>query len=250
MVTHGRVGVARDVEHLRAGPHRGDCARDVRAAHARHDDIGHEQVERAGVPAEQLERGRSVACLQHRVAVRLEDLRDEPADDELVLDEQDRLFAGGRRERRRVGLRRVDRRPFGGQQDPERGAEAGCRLDLDRAAALLDDPIDRREAEPGAAFLGREERLEELARSASVMPTPVSREAQLRRTRASSTTRSSVSIVTVPPCGIASRAFTARLMITCSICLGSARTARARRRASSRSSSPRRSGGAASCPCR
>jgi hypothetical protein len=95
VLTDGCVGVAGDVEHLRSRPHRRHGARDVRAAHARHHHIRHEQVERAGVTAEQLERRRPVACLQHRVAGRLEDLRDEAAHDELVLDEQDRFVSGG-----------------------------------------------------------------------------------------------------------------------------------------------------------
>ena len=98
---------------MRAGPHRCDRAGDVGPTHAGHHDIRHEQVERAGMAPEQLERGRAVARLQHRVAVRLEDLGDEPAHDELVLDEQDRLLADGRRDARWVGVGRVDRRPLG-----------------------------------------------------------------------------------------------------------------------------------------
>ena len=123
VVSDRRVGVAGDVEHVRPGPHRGNGACDVGAAHSRHHDVRHEQVDRAGVPAEQFERRRPVACLQHRVAARLEDLRDEPAHDELVLDEQDRLFAvGGRNAATTPGSVVVDAAPTrqaGGSRNDE-----------------------------------------------------------------------------------------------------------------------------------
>ena len=40
------VGVARHVEHLHAGPHRRQRLRELAAAHAGHDDVGDEQVDR------------------------------------------------------------------------------------------------------------------------------------------------------------------------------------------------------------
>ena len=50
------------------------------------------------------------------------------------------------------------------QEDAERGAFALLGIDIDEAASLLDDAVDRREPEAGALadFLGREERLEDL----------------------------------------------------------------------------------------
>ncbi len=50
------------------------------------------------------------------------------------------------------------------QEDVERGALVRFGVHIDEAAGLLDDAIDRRQAEAGALadFLGREERLEDL----------------------------------------------------------------------------------------
>ena len=97
------------------------------------------------------------------VAARLEDLGDELPHDGLVLDEQDRLGAdarrgGGPRTCGTLGALRRRAAARSGTTSPCPGA----RVDLDRAAALLDDAVDGREAEAGAAFLRREERLEEL----------------------------------------------------------------------------------------
>ena len=51
-----------------------------------------------------------------------------------------------------------------GQEDAERRPLAGLGIDVDEAAGLLDDAIDRRQPKPGALadLLGREERLEDL----------------------------------------------------------------------------------------
>ena len=111
---------------------------------------------------------------------------------------------------------------------------ARCRRQI-VAAALLDDAVDRREAEPvplPCSFVvknGSKMR----ARVSASMPLPVSLTAsttyapgatspaspRVRRRRAR---RSRVSIVSVPPRGIASRALTARFRITCSSWPGSA----------------------------
>ena len=50
------------------------------------------------------------------------------------------------------------------QEDPERGTLVGFGVDIDETAGLLDDAVDRGEAEAGALadFLGGEERLEDL----------------------------------------------------------------------------------------
>src|SRR4051794_35918856 len=60
VMTDRRVGVAGDVEHERAGPHRRDGRRDVGAAHARHDDVGDEQLDLARVAPQELDGGRAV----------------------------------------------------------------------------------------------------------------------------------------------------------------------------------------------
>src|SRR5216683_7469337 len=80
----------------------------------------------------------------------------------VVLDQEDRLGAPGergRRRRRRLVNRLVDPREI----DLERRSVSGLAIDPDAAAALLDDPEDGRQAQPGplARVLRGEERLED-----------------------------------------------------------------------------------------
>src|SRR3989442_7783665 len=60
----------------------------------------------------------------------------------------------------------------GGQRDRERGPEARRAAHVDLAAVLLHDPVDEREAEPGAPGLGGEERLEDLREAVPCDPVP------------------------------------------------------------------------------
>ena len=108
----------------------------------------------------------------------------------------------------------------------------------DVAAALLHDAVDGGEAEPGALprLLGGEERLEDAglvghvhadagvasppARRRTPARTPFGRPVDVGRC----SSRFEVVIVTRPPCGIASRAFTTRFTSTCSSWPGSAST--------------------------
>src|SRR5262245_53512892 len=50
----------------------------------------------------------------------------------------------------------------GGQRQEKRGAQPGLAAHLHLAAVVLRDAVDRREAEPGAAGLRGEERLEDV----------------------------------------------------------------------------------------
>ena len=117
------------------------------------------------------------------------------------------------------------------QEDAERRALADFGVDIDEAAGLLDDAVDGGEAEPGALadLLGREERLEDLVDDVGGMPVPVSVDLDPARSpppacpcrRAARLPRPStlaVRTVSLPPSGMASRALTARLTITCSNC--------------------------------
>ena len=126
--------------------------RDLRAAHAGHDDVGDEQVDLgpSGGARSSSADGPSAAC-EDGVAVRLQDLRDQLADDRLVLDEEDGLVAG-----RVAQLPRSQtvgssaRSSTRGKRTRNDEPEPGRRCDLDRAAALLDDAVHRREPEARA----------------------------------------------------------------------------------------------------
>ena len=126
------------------------------------------------------------------------------------------------------------------QVDADRGAAARRRVERDAAAALVDDAVDRGQAEAGALALrlGGEERLERARpRRRRPCPMPVSVTASITyvpgasvsrsaASRSSSSSTFAVSIVSWPPAGIASRAFSTRLTSTCSIWLESASHAR------------------------
>ena len=109
-------------------------------------------------------------------------------------------------------------------------------VDRDVPAALPDDPVDGREAEAGplARLLRREERLEDAAGDPlRPCPMPVSVTESIdvppaprcgAPAYALVESTAFVSIVSVPPSGMASRALTARFRMTCSTWTGSART--------------------------
>ena len=175
-----------------------------------------------------------------------------------------------RRSARRVGLS-LTRRPAPAPGRPRSAGRSwnvaprpGSLDHADVPAALLHDAVDDRQAEARAfaLLLGREEGLEQLRARLLVMPVPVSLTLsrayrpgvpldERRRAAASSSSTSSTRTVTRPPSGIASRALTTRFSTTCSTWPESAMTidrlGAARR---SRTRSPARSAGGASCPCR
>ena len=165
VVADRRVGVAGDVEHLRPGPHRVDGAARPRGRSCRASRRRSRAARPAGVAAEQLERRRAVRLPAGRCS---RSSRGSPRRAGARRARPRRAGSSrspcGRREQRRAAARprraALTRRAAAGSRNDE--PEAGRRLDLDRAAALLDDPVDGREPEPGAAFLRREERIEEL----------------------------------------------------------------------------------------
>ena len=118
-----------------------------------------------GVPLADQDGLAAVAGFQHRVAVHAQDLPHQGAHRLLVLDQQHGLLAvqgsfcpGARRRGPRHLLLGHAR-----QEHLEGGALALLAVHHDGAAALLDDAVDGREAEPGpAVFLGGEEGLEEV----------------------------------------------------------------------------------------
>ena len=138
--------------------------------------------------------------------------------------------------------------------------DAGLRVELDLAAGLADDAVDRREPQAGALALrlGGEEGLEDAGlRSRRPCPRPCrspsagrSGRPQARPRASASSSTFAVSITRLPPPGIASRALTARLTSTCSSWPGSASTGHSPARAGSRARRARRAAGAAAGPAR
>ena len=105
----------------------------------------------------------------------------------------------------------------------------GVGIRIDEAAGLLDDAVDGREAEAGALadLLGREERLEDLVddlgRDAGAGVGHLDQHIVGRRAcpcscirAASAASTLAVRTLSLPPFGMASRALTARLTMTCS----------------------------------
>src|SRR6184192_1910266 len=99
--------------------------------------------------------------VEHRVAEDGEEPVGEDAHGRFVLDEQDGLSALRARDRERGtgGLELLD---DARQVELERRASLRLALGPDVPAALLDDPVDGGEAQPGTGLLRREERLEEM----------------------------------------------------------------------------------------
>lgn len=155
----GLADVTGHEENAQPGPNRRELGDELGTAHLRHHDVGQDEVESALVLAGERERLTAVARLENGVAALDENAPRERADRVLVLGEQDRLGSTGRaRWRRRL------RKRCGGvrEQDRERRAPPGLRLDVDCPPALQHDPVHGREAEARAAsrLLRREERLE------------------------------------------------------------------------------------------
>ena len=223
MVTDRRVGVAGGVEDLRPRPHRRQALAISGPLIPGMTTSGDEQVERARVPPEELERRRSVAGLHHRVPAALEDLGDELPHDGLVLDEEDRL-------RRRRAARRADGCAASAGSSARgrkiRNVEP-CRARCRPRSCPRSARRSRRRWRgrgPVPAFLRGEERVEELLALGRSCRTPVSRHRELDVLAVAGRTRSRSRSSACRRRGIASRALTTRLTITCSICAGSAWT--------------------------
>ena len=152
-----------------------------------------------------------------------------PADRVLVLNQEDCALSGSRMFRDGGGGNRTCFCVEAGEVQREGRPLAGFAADRDRPAALLDDPVDHRQAEAGSLseFLSGEERLEDQRARALVHAdagigdgerdvgawpdTPVG------PPMATSRSTLAVSIRIFPPSGMASRAFTTRFIRACSI---------------------------------
>jgi hypothetical protein len=146
-----------------------DLLRQVHAVGLGHDDVGEQEIPRAGERPSVASR----ACDVDVVSLFAQHPCQEVAYDFLVVDDEDPLCTA---DWDRVDGQRLRRHCMcDGQPDGERRAGAGLRAHLDRAAALCDDPVDRRQAEAGAGadVLRREEGLEEAEASLFVHPRTV-----------------------------------------------------------------------------
>ena len=134
------------------GGHRGEPLGEHAAVDLGHHDVGQQQVDAARVLARTARAASSASGAdEHLVAAGLEHqphelahARRRPRPRTIVSVPRSAGRLGGRRRRRAGRLAR------GGQVDLERRAAARLAVDVDAAAALLDDAEHRREPEPGA----------------------------------------------------------------------------------------------------
>ncbi len=108
--------------------------------------------------------------------------------------------------------------------DAKRGSLAGRRFHAKISAIFLDDSVAGGEAEPGAVLFGGEERLKDTGEHLCIHADARIADGEGDASRAPALPAFLVSSSSLPPPGIASRAFTTIFKITCSICPGSART--------------------------
>src|SRR5258708_40026990 len=96
------------------------------------------------------------------IAARLEDSSNQGSYVVLVLGHENGLGPAERRSCRRNGGRRLSRPRNAREVDLERRPNAELTIDPDVTTRLLDDPIHRRQSQPGplSSLLGCEERLE------------------------------------------------------------------------------------------
>src|SRR3989442_268303 len=139
--------IAPHVEPPNPGPLRGQAISEIPSRHARHHDVGQEQVDRPAVTLHHPQCRGGVGSGEDDVTLRFERTATECQYGGLVLDEEDRLTAAGRPAFLWAGRARVG--GLGPRQiDLEARAVPRLRVYGDVAAALLHDPIHRGEPEP------------------------------------------------------------------------------------------------------
>jgi len=133
------------------------------AAHFGHDNVGEDDVDGFAEALRNFEGFRAVFSGENTVARGFEKFAGEFADFAFVLDDENGFAANdGFVDYRDLGCR-FELLEGLWQINLEAGAAAGGGVDVDEAAALLDDAVDRGEAEAGtlAGFLGGKERLKD-----------------------------------------------------------------------------------------
>src|SRR5665213_1791595 len=129
-------------------------------------------MDRAVMSLADLERLAAIRRLEDRVPASLQNPSSQFAQAAGVLDEQDRLRAGGRRNRRPRGHQRYGDAFDAREIDLEGRAVPKLAVDPDGPAALLDNPVHGRESQPRALalLLGCEEWFEEMRLGLLVHP--------------------------------------------------------------------------------
>ena len=170
LLHHAVVGVAGHVEDARARVLTKELLREIAPAHPRHDDVGDQQVDAAAAPSRDLERVVAMARRQHDVAAAGQHLLNDRADLRLTLDHENGAHSVRARRRLRHVTRQIVHMFDARQEHLDRRSAIDFTVHEDRTAALVDDAIHGREAEPGALpqLLRRVERLEEMTQDRAV----------------------------------------------------------------------------------
>ena len=207
------VAISRDEHHGQLRPLALEHRRELEPVENRHPDVGHDEIETALAPPDQVQRALTVLRLQRTVACFLEGPRDHPAHQRIVFHHQrddvpHRLRDRWVDRRGRLGGCRFER-----EEELEPRAAARLAFHADGAAELVHDPMHHRKAQPRALAdaLGGEERLERalqcrpLHSVAAVLDReqrePAGGGPSSRRGMPPATTTSLVATVTRPPLG-------------------------------------------------
>src|SRR5260221_104387 len=157
------VRVAGHVEDTQSRASRRQSLEQWRPVRLGHDDVAHEQMDRALISVGPLRGLARIARLDHVISVMLERHARQPSHGIVVLHEQQRLRAllASRLARRCDG--RCVRPRHARKVYLEGRTLSGLAVDHDVSAALLDDAVHRREPQSGSAAsaLGREEGFED-----------------------------------------------------------------------------------------
>ena len=153
----GGPDVTAGVEDPFFGPVLLDLFDELAAAHARHDEVGDDEIDGSVVRVQQVQSFLTAGGGEDAIAVCGENGFAHFEDEILVINDEDGLIAveivGGEIVGGRDGF-------LGGKIDADGGAEAGFAGNGDTAAVIGDDAIDPSEADPAMILLGGKEGFE------------------------------------------------------------------------------------------
>ena len=142
--------VAGDEQDAKAFPARCQARSQFPAGHPGHHHVGDEQIDGAHLGIRQGQRLRTAAGLDDAVAGRPQNARHQTADSLLILHQQNGALPGSGPFHGRGGGSLPGFGVQAGQIHREGRPFAGPAADRDRSPTLLDDPVDRRQAETGS----------------------------------------------------------------------------------------------------